>query len=191
MRSFWSAVSAEVFQDLTLWIVVALVAVAVLTRLRTAHEERLMRAPLVLFGLHVAAVGGAAFWQWVGSDAYRDVNLLARVFGAVCLIQIAAVAIFVVLLPRVGFETSRIMRDVLTAAASIVAVFSIASRAGLNLSGLIATSAVLTAVIGFGLKDTLGNVIGGLSLQTDKSIVIGDWIKVGDVEGRVVDIRWR
>ena len=50
---------------------------------------------------------------------------------------------------------------------------------------------MLTAVIGLALRDTLGNVIGGLSLQTDRSIQLGDWIKVGDVEGRVVDIRWR
>jgi len=192
MTSFWSTVSAEVFRDLTAWILAALVVVALLLRLGTAaHEGRLMRAPLVLFGLHVVAVIGAAAWRWLGSDAYRDVNLLARVFGAICLIQLAAVAVFVVLLPRVGFQASRIMHDVMVFAASMVAVFSIAARAGLNLSGLIATSAVLTAVIGFGLKDTLGNVIGGLSLQTDKSIGIGDWIKVGDVVGRVVDVRWR
>lgn len=150
-----------------------------------------MRGPLILYGLHLATVAAAALWKWLGSDAYRDVNLLARVFGAICLIQLASVAVFVVLLPRVGFQTSRIMRDVMTAAASIVAVFSLASRAGWNLSGLIATSAVLTAVIGFALRDTLGNVIGGLSLQTDQSIQIGDWIKVGDVVGRVVDVRWR
>jgi CRP-like cAMP-binding protein len=50
---------------------------------------------------------------------------------------------------------------------------------------------VVTAVIGFSLRDTLGNVIGGLALQTDRSIRIGDWIKVGEVEGRVVEIRWR
>jgi small-conductance mechanosensitive channel/CRP-like cAMP-binding protein len=189
--TFWSTLSAEVLQDLTLWILAGLVVVALLSRLRTAHEERLMRAPLVLLGLHVVAAGGAAVARWAGADAYRDFNLMARVFGAICIIQLAAVAIFVVLLPRVGFQASRIMRDVMVFAASMVAVFSIASRAGLNLSGLIATSAVLTAVIGFGLKDTLGNVIGGLSLQTDKSIGIGDWIKVGDVVGRVVDVRWR
>jgi small-conductance mechanosensitive channel/CRP-like cAMP-binding protein len=207
--TFWSTVAAEVFHDLTAWILAALVVVALLTRLRVSqpapagglappvpvggigHEERLLRAPLVLFGLHLVAVAAAGTLKWVGSDAYRDVNLLARVFGAICIIQLAAVAVFVVFLPRVGFETSRIMRDVMVLVASLVALFSIASRAGLNLSGLIATSAVLTAVIGFGLKDTLGNVIGGLSLQTDKSINIGDWIKVGDVVGRVVDVRWR
>lgn len=189
--SLWSALGSEVLQDLTLWIFVTVLGVAMLARLRTGHEERLMRGPLVLFALHLAGVLGAALWRWAGSDGYRDLNLLARLFGAICLIQLASIAVFVVFLPRVGFATSRIMRDVITAAASIVAVFSIASRVGLNLSGLIATSAVLTAVIGFGLKDTLGNVIGGLSLQTDKSIAIGDWIKVGDVVGRVVDVRWR
>src|SRR5690606_11209689 len=38
---------------------------------------------------------------------------------------------------------------------------------------------------------TLGNVLGGLALQTDESIQVDDWIKVGEVNGRVVDIRWR
>ncbi|HEX5338771.1 MAG TPA: mechanosensitive ion channel family protein, partial [Gallionella sp.] len=31
----------------------------------------------------------------------------------------------------------------------------------------------------------------GLALQLDNSIEIGDWIKVDDISGRVVDIRWR
>ena len=126
MTSFWSTVSAEVLLDLSAWILAALVVVALLTRLRRTHEERLLRAPLVLFGLHLLAVLGAAAWKWAGSDAYRDVNLLARVFGAICLIQLAAVAVFVVLLPRVGFEASRILRDVMVFAASMVALFSIA-----------------------------------------------------------------
>ncbi|HEX4620385.1 MAG TPA: mechanosensitive ion channel family protein, partial [Myxococcaceae bacterium] len=85
----------------------------------------------------------------------------------------------------------RILQDVLVAAASIAGVFIVASRNGFNLSSLIATSAVITAVVGFSLQDTLGNVAGGLALQLDNSISIGDWIKVGDVNGQVSDIRWR
>src|SRR5262245_46884548 len=107
MTSLASAIAAEVFRDLTVWILAALVVVSLLARLRTVHEERLMRAPQVLFVLHLLAVAGAATLAWAGSDAYRDVNLLARVFGAVCIIQLAAVAVFVVFLPRVGFQTSR------------------------------------------------------------------------------------
>ncbi|HMI93477.1 MAG TPA: mechanosensitive ion channel family protein, partial [Polyangiales bacterium] len=73
----------------------------------------------------------------------------------------------------------------------IIALFGAASRAGVNLSGIVATGAVLTAVIGLALQDTLGNLVGGLSLQLDSTVRVGDWIKVQDVNGRVAEIRWR
>jgi len=63
--------------------------------------------------------------------------------------------------------------------------------AGLELGGILATSAMITAVVAFAMQDTLGNILGGLALQLDNSIDIGDWIKVDDLTGRVVDIRWR
>jgi CRP-like cAMP-binding protein len=50
---------------------------------------------------------------------------------------------------------------------------------------------VLTAVIGLALQDTLGNALGGLALQLDRSIKVGDWVRLGDVTGRVSEIHWR
>jgi CRP-like cAMP-binding protein len=63
--------------------------------------------------------------------------------------------------------------------------------AGLDLGSIVATSAMITAVVAFAMQDTLGNILGGLALQLDNSIQVGDWIKVDDLVGRVVDIRWR
>ncbi|MBI3222731.1 MAG: mechanosensitive ion channel [Nitrosomonadales bacterium] len=63
--------------------------------------------------------------------------------------------------------------------------------AGLDLGSIVATSAMITAVVAFAMQDTLGNILGGLALQLDNSIQIGDWIKVDDIAGKVVDIRWR
>ncbi|MGA7748517.1 MAG: mechanosensitive ion channel family protein, partial [Gallionella sp.] len=60
-----------------------------------------------------------------------------------------------------------------------------------DLGSIVATSAMITAVVAFAMQDTLGNILGGLALQLDNSIQIGDWIKVDDIAGRVVDIRWR
>jgi len=61
-----------------------------------------------------------------------------------------------------------------------------------HLGALLTTSAILTAVIGFSLQDTLGNVMGGLALQLDNSIHVGDWVKLADgTRGRVAEIRWR
>lgn len=50
---------------------------------------------------------------------------------------------------------------------------------------------MLTGVIGLALQDLLGNVFGGLSLQLDHTIRVGDWIQLQEVIGRVVEIRWR
>src|SRR5262249_44347090 len=54
--------------------------------------------------------------------------------------------------------------------------------AGGDLSSLIATSAVVSGVIALSLQTTLGNVFGGVALQLDGSIHVGDWIRLE--EGR-------
>src|SRR5204863_8542714 len=53
------------------------------------------------------------------------------------------------------------------------------------------TSAILTAVIAFAMQDTLGNLLGGLSIQIDNTVQVGDWVRVDDLAGQVRDIRWR
>jgi hypothetical protein len=63
--------------------------------------------------------------------------------------------------------------------------------AGVEFTHLFATSAVLTAVLAISMQDTLGNLLGGLALQMDNSLEIGDWIEIGDVSGKVSDIQWR
>lgn len=58
-------------------------------------------------------------------------------------------------------------------------------------TSLFATSAVITAVLAFAMQDTLGNVLGGVALQLDNSLRVGDWVKLDDVSGRVTDVLWR
>jgi small-conductance mechanosensitive channel/CRP-like cAMP-binding protein len=157
-----------------------------------APQERRRFVPaVVLTGLHLALLVVAGVLEARGSASVSVVRLPSRVFHAMALVSMAGLVLFTVVLPRVRVRTPRILQDVVVAGASIVAIFAVASREGFNLSGIIATSAVLTAVIGFSLQDTLGNIIGGLALQMDDSIKVGDWIKVGDVTGKVSDIRWR
>jgi small-conductance mechanosensitive channel/CRP-like cAMP-binding protein len=87
----------------------------------------------------------------------------------------------------------RILIDLITAFGVLVVFIVVGKRAGFSVAGLITTSAVLTAVIGFSLQDTLGNVMGGLSVQLDKSLKVGDWISLGTGQpaGKVSEIRWR
>lgn len=64
-----------------------------------------------------------------------------------------------------------------------------------RLTPLLATSAVLSLVLGLALQDTLGNLFAGISLQIDKAYEIGDWVEVASggpkVAGQIREISWR
>jgi small-conductance mechanosensitive channel len=92
---------------------------------------------------------------------------------------------------RMRVPIPTIVRDVMAASLALISIFVIAARMGVDVSGVLTTSAIVTAVIGFSLQDTLGNVIGGMALELDHSIGIGDWVKIGEVSGQVREIRWR
>ena len=86
----------------------------------------------------------------------------------------------------------KILRDLSVTVASAVAMVMLLSRAGVNFLSIITTSAVLTAVIGLALQDTLGNLLSGVAMQLESSIGIGDWIRLDERPiGRVLEIRWR
>ena len=66
--------------------------------------------------------------------------------------------------------------------------------AGIDAGDLFTGSAVLTAVLGFALRDTLGNVFAGLAIHAEHPFEKGDWIQYDAVPahvGRVVEINWR
>ena len=89
------------------------------------------------------------------------------------------------------FAIPRILADVLIAVVLIVFALYRMNAVGVNLAGIITTSAVITGVIAFSLQETLGNLWGGIALQLDNTCRIGDWIRMEGVSGQVVGIRWR
>jgi small-conductance mechanosensitive channel/CRP-like cAMP-binding protein len=62
---------------------------------------------------------------------------------------------------------------------------------GINITPFLATSAILTAIIGLALQGVLSNLLSGMSLHLTKSFSSGDWIKIGPHEGIVLDTNWR
>jgi len=60
-----------------------------------------------------------------------------------------------------------------------------------DLSGILATSAVVTVIIGLALQDTLGNFFAGISIHIEQPFHIGDAILVGNLIGKVESVTWR
>jgi small-conductance mechanosensitive channel/CRP-like cAMP-binding protein len=176
------------------WIIAGFVLAAVALAAFRPRERARVKAAGVVFSLAlIALLVGSALLFFVPDDhtAYVTVRGIARFLEAVAIINLAGIFLFAVLLSALRLEAPRIMQDLLTGIAYLVVGFVVLSSSGIDLRGLVATSAVITAVIGFSLQDTLGNIMAGMAVQMDRTIRIGDWIKVGDVEGQVREIRWR
>jgi small-conductance mechanosensitive channel len=64
-----------------------------------------------------------------------------------------------------------------------------------KITSVLATSAVLSVVLGLAMQDTLGNLFAAISLQIDKPFSIGDWIELRGgnerISGQVAEISWR
>jgi len=60
------------------------------------------------------------------------------------------------------------------------------------ITSLLATSGVVTVIIGLAVQMNLSNVFSGIALNIDRSLRIGDWVKIGTFDdSRVVNMNWR
>lgn len=198
--NFWNNMQTAAGTGLFLRVALGFVALAAaLFFFKPAARSRI-RAAAMLFALACAALVAAAVLLSFGGDAsgagalgvaYLWLSWCAVLLACFAYINVGGVLVFDVALSAVRLRPPRIMRDLLVALAYIVTGVALLSRAGFNPAGIIATSALITAVIGLSFQDTLGNTMGGLALQLERSIAVGDWVRVDHHEGRVVDIRWR
>lgn len=55
-------------------------------------------------------------------------------------------------------------------------------------TGILASTAVLAAIVGFAAQHTIGNMVAGVQLAVSQPIKIGDRISFEETEGRVTDM---
>ena len=101
------------------------------------------------------------------------------------LVKLASIILFDVILCVTPLAPPQVLRDVMVAAGYRGAAFWLLSRFGVTLSGIVATSAVVSGVIVFSLQDSLSNILGGLVLQIDEAFSVGDWVKIDQTAGKV------
>lgn len=155
-------------------------------------DRATVRGTLVLLGVAVVLdLVGAALALWGASRAAQLLSGVAVVGIGAIVIRLFGLLLFRVVLPSLRFHTARIVEDLTVTALAAAWLLFWLHGAGLDLGSLVATSAVITAVLAFSMQDTLGNILGGVVLQLDDSVRVGDWVKVDGVNGQVVDVRWR
>jgi small-conductance mechanosensitive channel len=93
---------------------------------------------------------------------------------------------------RRGTSAPDLLRQVVT-----IVVFAVAlavllqTTLNANLGTILTTSAIITAIVGLALQETLGNFFAGLALALERTVHVGDMIRAGDQIGLVEQLTWR
>ena len=93
---------------------------------------------------------------------------------------------------RRGVSAPPLLRDVIALILYLLLFGSLFTTIfNYDLRTLLGGGALLAAVLGLALQDTLGNLISGIALHMEDSFEVDDVIKSGDFMGRVEDVSWR
>ena len=152
-----------------------------------------MKRLLVLLGLYLAAVGVRALLRFLALDEWAGrVDLFASICEAAAIINLGSLLFFDVVLRLCRLEPTTIVSDLSTGVAYIVTTVAILRGRGVELTTVLAGSAIVSGILALSLQATLGNILGGVALQLDGSIHVGDWIMMENgKQGRVTEIGWR
>lgn len=93
--------------------------------------------------------------------------------------------------PELSHEMGSFILTILRIIVGFIGFGTILQLWGVNIAGLAAGLGIGGLAFALAAKDTAANLFGSIALLLDKSIRIGEWIKIGDVEGTVEDIGMR
>ena len=92
---------------------------------------------------------------------------------------------------RVSHEIGLFLVKALKVFIISLGIVAVLQNLGINVSAFIASLGLGGLAFALAAKDTAANLFGGFAILTDNMFKIGDWIKVGAVEGVVEDIGMR
>lgn len=72
-----------------------------------------------------------------------------------------------------------------------VAALTIADQLGINITSLLAGVGVAGLALSFAARDTIENIICGVTLIIDQPFKEGDWVAIGDLHATLTEIRLR
>jgi small-conductance mechanosensitive channel/CRP-like cAMP-binding protein len=181
------------YQTMGVWGLILVVMAVFVMRTAPSERKSTLRI-LALFVLSfVGSLVGGLLGYWGLDTAGRVTQATAKLLTGISIIQITRAFVVRVVLSRLRLFPPRILVDVVVIMASLVwGLYILYDDLRVDLASIVTTSAVITVVLGFALQDTLGNILGGLALQLDQTVRVGEWIELDkQTTGRVVEIRWR
>lgn len=147
-------------------------------------------------------------WRWLANIQDQAKDLTQRIiFYAIgislglsiawLVVRLIEVVVWRLLELRLRANIPRLLKDIVAATVFLIAGFMIVGLVfKQSVTGIWATSGIVSLVVGFALKNMIADVFCGIALNVDQPFKIGQWIKVHPrgmeaIEGAVLEISWR
>ncbi|MDR3538762.1 MAG: mechanosensitive ion channel [Acetobacteraceae bacterium] len=120
-------------------------------------------------------------------DAQTALDAVTEIAGGIA----AVLLLGRLVLGVAGTQTTGFHRAIIHLLLTFVVSFLVMRHFGFDLRAILATSAILTAAVGFAMQPTLGTMIAGFTLHLDGIVKPGDGIMYDGELVRVVSMNWR
>lgn len=176
----------------------------IIHRIRGRADARLEESALRPIGLLILGYVWLEFFQWlwlpkmlanvltnaasfifVVAGIWATYRLIDLIFGYLSILADRTTSKFDVMLVPFG-------RKILKVAVTIIGLVYFANRlAPEHLTTLLGGLGLGGLAFALAAQDTLKNLFGSITLMLDRPFEIGDWVKIGDVEGTVESVGFR
>lgn len=129
-----------------------------------------------------------------GSDQWAEtIRYLATFLTAISAARLAELLVGLLISEgRSNLKTTDLVRVISTVIIYLAAlIIWLYYGLNFNVTSLLATSAILTVVIGLALQSTLGNLFSGLALELERPLHVGDYLRRSPAEGTIEALKWR
>ena len=169
-------------------------------RTETYYDDRIVSAlkspvsfAFIIIGLHLFFA--LIFWETQTIKNILNTLIVFDIFWAIIAIANALRGVFHATTAKFNPDLSKEMGDFILKLVKIfiggVGLAAMLQVWGINVTALIASLGLGGLAFALAAKDTASNLFGSFALLADKSIRIGEWIKVGETEGVVEAIGMR
>jgi small-conductance mechanosensitive channel len=156
-------------------------------------------------GRYATIIGVACFVAglWVLYGLAGDYRIFGAVDTANAVLWVACLAtalVLVVVIGRLllgvgfvlfGHQATGLERGIIYSVLTFILISVLLASLGVNITAILTTSVVATAIVGLAVQPTLGGIIAGSALQLDRVLRVGDIILLDHEGVEVVSLNWR
>lgn len=169
--------------------------------MRSRRHTIVLQGLLFICFLLVAARARSLVSLLVGEDSIDQFSFLIPIlhslpwiFGGMLIDSLFKAVVLQRLFLRLkGREAPRLLANLFSALVQVVVVVGIIAVAfNESVTSLVATSGLVTIIIGIALRELIADFFSGLAINIERPYDIGDWLEVErNLVAKVIEINWR